>query len=77
LESYKISKITNSSSGTHKKTERWAHNNLGKANTFVQHLEKRFHPNPGLDILPVLNSNDYLEKIPLVTPYTSSQKYKN
>jgi hypothetical protein len=25
------------------------------------------HPNPGLDTLPVLNSN-YLDKIPLVTP---------
>jgi hypothetical protein len=40
---------------------------LEKANTFA-HLPKSFHPNPGLDLLPVLNSNDYLEKIPLVTP---------
>jgi hypothetical protein len=32
----------------------------------VQHLEKKFHPYPGLDILEVLNSNDYLDKIPLV-----------
>jgi hypothetical protein len=31
-------------------------------------LKKRFHPNPGLDTLPVLNSNYYLDKIPLVTP---------
>jgi hypothetical protein len=31
-------------------------------------LKKRFHPNPGLDTLPDLNSNDYLYKIPLVTP---------
>jgi hypothetical protein len=52
-----------------KKTDgRWAHNNLEKANTFAQHFEKRFHPNPGLDTLPVLNSNDYLDKIPLITP---------
>jgi hypothetical protein len=34
----------------------------------VQHLEKKFHPYPGLDTLPVLNSNHYLDKIPLVTP---------
>jgi hypothetical protein len=47
---------------------RWARNNLEKANTFAQHLEKRFHPYPGLCILPVLNSNDYLGKIPLATP---------
>jgi hypothetical protein len=51
-----------------KKTDgRWARNNLEEANTFAQHLEKRFHPYPGLGILPVLNSNDYLGKIPLVT----------
>jgi hypothetical protein len=47
---------------------RWACNNLKKANTSAQHLEKRFHPYPGLDTLPVLNSSDYLDKIPLVTP---------
>jgi hypothetical protein len=47
---------------------RWARNNLEKANTFAQHIERRFHPNPGLDTLPVLNSNDYLDKIPLTTP---------
>jgi hypothetical protein len=46
---------------------RWARNNFEKANIFAQHLEKRFHPNPGPDTLPVLNSNDYLDKIPLVT----------
>jgi hypothetical protein len=40
---------------------RWAYNNLGKENTFAQHLEKRFHPNSGLDTLTVLNSNDYLD----------------
>jgi hypothetical protein len=34
----------------------------------AQHLEKRFHPNPGSDTLPHLNHNDYLDKIPLVTP---------
>jgi hypothetical protein len=39
-----------------------------KANTFAQPLEERFHPYRGLDILPVLNSNDYLDKIPLATP---------
>jgi hypothetical protein len=69
LESYKISKTFNSSSATHQKTDgRWACNNLEKANTFAQHLEKRFHPYPGLGKLPVLNSNDYLGKIPLATP---------
>jgi hypothetical protein len=31
-------------------------------------LIKRFHPYLGLDTLPVLNFNDYLDKIPLVTP---------
>jgi hypothetical protein len=51
-----------------KQLEDGAHNNLENANTFVQHLEKRFHPNPGLDTLPFLNLNDYLDKIPLVTP---------
>jgi hypothetical protein len=35
---------------------RWARNNSEKANTFAQHLEKRFHPNPGLGTLLVLNS---------------------
>jgi hypothetical protein len=69
LESYKISTTTNSSSATHQKTDgRWAHNNLEKANTFAQHLEKRFHPYPGLGTLSVLNLNDYLDKIPLATP---------
>jgi hypothetical protein len=38
-----------------------------KSNTFVQYLEERFHSNSGLDTLPVRNSNDYLDKIPLVT----------
>jgi hypothetical protein len=47
--------------------ERWAYNNLEKALT-VAHLEKRFHINPGLDTLPILNSNVYLDKIPLATP---------
>jgi hypothetical protein len=52
-----------------KKTDgRWARNNLETANTFAQHLEKRSHPYPGLGTLPVLNSNDYLDKIPLATP---------
>jgi hypothetical protein len=46
----------------------WARNNWEKANTFVQHLEKRFHPYPGLGTLPVIKSNDYLDKIPLATP---------
>jgi hypothetical protein len=68
LESYKISKTTNSSGATHQKTDgRWARNNLEKANTFVQHLEKRFHPYPGLGTLPFLNWNDYLDKIPQAT----------
>jgi hypothetical protein len=42
-------------------------NNLEKANIFA-HLEKGFHLNPGLDTLPILNLNDYLDKITLVTP---------
>jgi hypothetical protein len=78
LESYKISKTTNSSSATHKKTDgRWAHNNVEKASTFAQHLEKRFHPYPGLDILPVLNSNDYLDKIPLATPREAAEEIRS
>jgi hypothetical protein len=49
--------MINSSSATHQKTDgRWA-----------RHLEKKFHPYPGLDTLPVLNSNDYLDKMPLAT----------
>jgi hypothetical protein len=69
LESYKISKTTNSSSATHQKKDGiWVRNNLEKATTFAQHLKKRFHAYPGLDTLPVLNSNDYLDKIPLATP---------
>jgi hypothetical protein len=43
-------------------------NNLWKTKTFAQHVDKRFHPNRGLDTLPVLNSNDYLDKFPLLTP---------
>jgi hypothetical protein len=68
LKSYKIFKTTNSSSASHQTDGRWACNNLEKANTFAQHLEKRLHPYPGLDTLLVLNSNDYLDKIPLATP---------
>jgi hypothetical protein len=52
-----------------KKTDRkWARTSLEKASIFAQHLEKRFHPNPGSDTLSHLNHNDYLDKIPLVTP---------
>jgi hypothetical protein len=47
---------------------KWARSNLEKAYIFPQHLEKRFHPNPGSDTLPALNHNDYLDKIPLFTP---------
>jgi hypothetical protein len=43
---------------------RWARNNL----TVAQHLEKRFHPHPGLGTSPVLKSNDYLDRISLATP---------
>jgi hypothetical protein len=69
LECYKISKTTNSSSAPLKKTDgRSVYNNLEKANIFAQHLGKIFHPNPGLDTLPVLNANYYLDKIPLATP---------
>jgi hypothetical protein len=51
-----------------KKTDgRWVRNNLEKANTFAQHLEKRLHPYP-VGTLPVLNKNDYLDKIALATP---------
>jgi hypothetical protein len=61
--------MTNSSSATDKKTDgRWARNNSEKANTFAQHLVKRFNPYSGLGPLLVLNSNDYLDKIPLATP---------
>jgi hypothetical protein len=45
-----------------------ARNSLKKANIFAQHLDNRFHPNPGLGTLPVLNLNDYLDKCPLATP---------
>jgi hypothetical protein len=53
--------------------ELWARNNVEKANKFSLHLEKRFHPNSGLDTLPVLNANDYMEKIPLATPRTVAE----
>jgi hypothetical protein len=46
---------------------RWDRNNLEKANTFAKYFETRFHPNPGLETLPV-NLNVDLGKIPLVTP---------
>jgi hypothetical protein len=52
---------------------RLACNNLEKINPFAQHLERRFHQNSGLDTLPVLNSNDYLDKFPLVTPRQVAQ----
>jgi hypothetical protein len=56
---------TNSRSATHQKTRggRWTRNNVEKANTFAHHLEKTFHPNSGLYILPVPKSKDYLDKI--------------
>jgi hypothetical protein len=57
-----------------KKNGRWDGNMLERANTFAQHLGKRFHPNPGLERLPVLNSNDYLDKIPLVSPREVAKK---
>jgi hypothetical protein len=70
-ESYKIFKKAYCSSTTIKKTDgKWARSNLEKANIFAQHIEKRFHPNRGSDTLPDLNHNDYLDKIPLVTPKT-------
>jgi hypothetical protein len=59
--------MTNCSSTTCQNDRKWARSNLEKANIFGQHLEKRFHPNPGSDTLPHLNHNDYLDKIPLVT----------
>jgi hypothetical protein len=42
----------------------------------VQHPEKRFHPYPGLSTLLVLNSNDYLDKIPLATPREVAEKIR-
>jgi hypothetical protein len=60
-----------------KKTDgRWARNNLEKANTFAKHLRKAFHLNLGLETIPVLNSNDYLDKIPLVTPREVAQEMR-
>jgi hypothetical protein len=56
---------------------KWARNNTEKANIFAQHLEQRFLPNPGPDILPLLTSNDYLDKIPLVTPKEVSEEIMN
>jgi hypothetical protein len=78
LESYKIPKTTNPSTAPPppKTDGRWACSNLEKANIFVQHLQKRFHPNPGLDILPVLKSNYYLDKIPLITPREVAEEMK-
>jgi hypothetical protein len=77
LKSYKISKTTKSSSTTHQKTDgRWAHKNLEKSNVFAQHIEKRFHPYPGLNTLPVLHSNDYPDKIPQVTPREVAEEIK-
>jgi hypothetical protein len=57
-----------------KRDGRCARNNLEKANTFAQHLEKCFHPYAGLGNLPVLNSHDYLDKIPLATPREVAEK---
>ena len=35
--------------------------------TFAEHLESRFQINPGMEDLPDLRTNDYDDKIPLVT----------
>jgi hypothetical protein len=40
-------------------------------------LKKRFHPNSGLDTLPVLNSNVYMDNIPLVTPKEAAKDIRN
>jgi hypothetical protein len=55
---------------------KWARSNLEKANIFAQQLEKRFNPNPGSDTLPHLNHNDYLDKLPLVTPKEVVEKIR-
>jgi hypothetical protein len=59
-----------------KKDGGWASNNLEKANIFAQYLEKIFHPNPGLDTLPIPNSNDYLDKMPLISPREVAERIK-
>jgi hypothetical protein len=54
----------------------WALNNIENAKAFGQHLEKRFHLRPGLDILPILNSIDYLDKIPLVNTREAAEEIR-
>jgi hypothetical protein len=51
--------------------------NLGKENIIAQHLEKKFRPNPGPDIIPAFNSKDYLDKIPLLTPKEVAKEIRN
>jgi hypothetical protein len=46
----------------------WARGSLGRASAFSRHLEGGFNPYPGLDMLPILNSNDCLDRIPLAAP---------
>lgn len=59
-----------------KPDRKWARNNLQKANIFAEHLKTRFHLNEGDDALLHLNSNNYLDKIPLVTPKEVADEVK-
>jgi hypothetical protein len=54
-----------------------ARSNIEEANIFAQLLEKRFHPNPGSDTLPDLSHNNYLDKIPLVTPKEVAEEIRS
>jgi hypothetical protein len=42
-----------------------------------KHIPAAFHPNPRSDTLPHLNHNDYLDKIPLVTPKEVAEEIRS
>lgn len=60
-----------------KSDESWACNNPQKENIFVEHLETRFYSNDGANALPRLNTNDYFDKIALVTAKEVCNEIKN
>ena len=62
-----------------KDSRNWARNNQERADAFAEHLQNQFQPNPGLDILPELQRNDYSDTIFLVTTSEVAEeiRYRN
>lgn len=60
-----------------KKTDgKWARSNPEKAKIFAQHLEQRFQPNEGSDLLPDLPGNNFMDQISLTTPKAVAEEIK-